>query len=50
MVRDSFKEKWYVKGYTEAYFKYDKSDSAPIKSITEEAKEKWYEKYGFHYD
>ena len=50
MVRESFKEKWYVRGYNEAYSKYDKSDAAPTKNITDVAKEKFHEDYGFHYD
>ena len=50
MVRDHFKEKWYVRGYSDAYFKYDKSEFPPTKSHTEEAKELFHKKHGFHYD
>ena len=50
MTREYFKQKWYVRGYSDAYFKYDESEHPPTKSHIEEAKEEFNDQYGFHYD
>jgi hypothetical protein len=50
MLRDHFKSKWYERGYVEAARKYDNYDNCPKGGYGKEAKDKFYEEYGFHYD
>lgn len=52
MVRDSFKNKWYRRGYIDAALKYDTTEDTYYKDVSykDEANKKWYDKYGFHYN
>jgi hypothetical protein len=50
IVRDSFKNKWYRRGYINACHKYDKFEHQPKDGYGEEADKEWYNKHGFHYD
>lgn len=51
-IRDSFKKKWYKRGYLEACRKYDNTDYMDYDEpdYSKEASKKFDDEYGFKYD
>ena len=50
IFKETYQNKWYRRGYTDACYKYDNKDDYRNQTYSQEANDEFHKQYGFHYD